>query len=471
MKLRYKQTLALDILESKNGITELLFGGAAGSGKSYLGTYWVLKTCLKYPDTRALIGRKVLDELLKSTFVTFKKVCQEQGVVEGVHYKHNYQRNETKFYNGSVILWMHLGHKPTDPDFQRFGSLELTCAFLEEAGELVKKCVQIISSRIRHNLVYGEPKLFMGCNPSKNFLYRDYYLAKKNNVLEPHRDFIQALTLDNYAPDHPYVKSLRNLDKIDRDRLLYGNWDYEANEDCIFQPLNTIHDLFTNSAPLSNDKYISVDVAGAGADRAVIVYWQGLQAQEFHIARKCTQQQLKDQIEVLKQKHNVRNSNIVIDADGIGLGLAELAFPGCKKFNNGSAPIIPRDSQKRDRQNVGNKDINLVFSNLKTQCYYKMRDCAKSGELQLKLDKIQEFGENIEGITESSLRDYITEELDYVRRVDIDKDTKIKLLGKDKIKEELGRAPDFSDALMMRFYYDIKGRKTLTELLREKQNK
>jgi phage terminase large subunit len=467
MELKYKQTLALDILENKNGITELLFGGAAGSGKSYLGCYWSLKTCMKYGNTRMLIGRKVLDELLKSTFVTFKKVCKEQGVVEGVHYKHNYQRNETTFYNGSVILWMHLGYKPTDPDYQRFGSLELTGAFLEEAGELVKKCVQIISSRIRHNLVYGEPKLFMGCNPSKNFLYRDYFLAKKNGTIEEYREFIQALTLDNYSPDDPYVKQLKKLDKIDRDRLLYGNWDYESNEDCIFQPLNIIHDLFTNSAPIDKEFFISCDVAGSGADRAVIVLWQGYQAKEFHISRKCTQGQLRDQIQLLKDRYSVRNTNIVIDADGIGLGIAELAFDGCKKFNNGSAPIITRDSRPSDKKDVGQKDFSLSFANLKTQCYYKMRDIAKDGKIQIKLDNIVEFGDNIEGIGSSQLKDYIIEELDYVRRIDIDKDTKIRLLQKDKIKEELGRSPDFSDALMMRFYYDLKSKNSLFEYLRK----
>ena len=351
--------------------------------------------------------------------------------------------------------------------------MEITSAFIDEVNQIVKKAWDITKSRIRYKLdEYGlQPKILGSCNPARNWTYSYFYVPWRNETLESEKIFIQSLVTDNPFISNHYIQNLKSLDKVDRERLLHGNWDYYQNEDCIFQPVTVIHDLFTNSAPVSSDKYISVDVAGAGADRAVIIYWQGLQAQEFHIAKKCTQQQLKDQIEVLKQKHNVRNSNIVIDADGIGLGLAELAFPGCKKFNNGSAPIIPRDSQKRDRQNVGNKDINLVFSNLKTQCYYKMRDCAKSGELQLKLDKIQEFGENIEGITESSLRDYITEELDYVRRVDIDKDTKIKLLGKDKIKEELGRSPDFSDALMMRFYYDIKGRKTLTELLREKQNK
>ena len=38
----------------------------------------------------------------------------------------------------------------------------------------------------------------------------------------------------------------------------------------------------------------------------------------------------------------------------------------------------------------------------------------------------------------------------------MDKDSKKQVLPKDKIKEVLGRSPDFSDTLMMREYFDLK---------------
>ena len=62
IKLNIKQTQALDFLEDK--ITkEIIFGGGAGGSKSFLGCYWVLKSCLKYPGIRALIGRAHLKTL------------------------------------------------------------------------------------------------------------------------------------------------------------------------------------------------------------------------------------------------------------------------------------------------------------------------------------------------------------------------------------------------------------------------
>ena len=62
MKLTIKQTIALDVLED-NETNEVLFGGGAGGGKSLLGVYWLLKCCVKYPNTRWLKCRSQLKKL------------------------------------------------------------------------------------------------------------------------------------------------------------------------------------------------------------------------------------------------------------------------------------------------------------------------------------------------------------------------------------------------------------------------
>ena len=39
---------------------EVLFGGAAGGGKSFVGCSWIIMLALKHPKTRYLIGRSKL---------------------------------------------------------------------------------------------------------------------------------------------------------------------------------------------------------------------------------------------------------------------------------------------------------------------------------------------------------------------------------------------------------------------------
>ena len=54
------------------------------------------------------------------------------------------------------------------------------------------------------------------------------------------------------------------------------------------------------------------------------------------------------------------------------------------------------------------------------------------------------------------MKETITQELEQVRRHNIDKDGKLALIPKEKVKDMLGRSPDFSDALMMRMWYELK---------------
>jgi len=46
--------------------------------------------------------------------------------------------------------------------------------------------------------------------------------------------------------------------------------------------------------------------------------------------------------------------------------------------------------------------------------------------------------------------------LEQVKSLDVDKDSPRQIVPKDKVKEILGRSPDFSDALMMRMYFELK---------------
>ena len=72
-----KQLDALRHLAIDNPCELVLFGGAAGGSKSFLGCAWQVQRRLKYEGTRGLIGRSKLDTSMHSskqkqqTIITF----------------------------------------------------------------------------------------------------------------------------------------------------------------------------------------------------------------------------------------------------------------------------------------------------------------------------------------------------------------------------------------------------------------
>ena len=78
LRLHDRQLAAMSFL-CDSYTEEVLFGGAAGGGKSFIGCEWLLWCCLAYPRTRWFIGRKHLSEVRKSTVVTMNKVLKKHN--------------------------------------------------------------------------------------------------------------------------------------------------------------------------------------------------------------------------------------------------------------------------------------------------------------------------------------------------------------------------------------------------------
>lgn len=427
MKLSKKQTIAIDYLEDK--ITnEVVYGGAAGGGKSFLGCYFQLKNRLKYPGTRGLIGRAKLKTLKETTLVTFYKVCQSQGVVNGKHYIVNNQSNMIKFYNGSEILLKDLFYYPSDPEFDELGSLEITDAFVDECSQITEKCWNILRSRIRHEVASNGliPKVLGTCNPAKNFIYEKFYKPHKEGKLPNDKQFVQALVTDNEYIDEHYIESLQKLDPVSRMRLLDGSWEYD-NDPSVLMSYEKIVDLFTNTHVLGGNKYMTIDVARLGKDDTTIRTWQGLTSIKKLIIPKCRIDELATLIRRLQKEYAVPNSNTIADEDGVGGGLVDILR--CRGFVNNSKPIPIRGEQKN-------------YYNLRSQCYFKLADIVNENRMYLKDEPVND-------------RERVVKELEQIKQVDIDKDGKIKVIPKEILKQILGHSTDEADNLMMRMWFEL----------------
>lgn len=403
--------------------TEVLFGGAAGGGKSYIGCAWIILLAIKYPKTRYLIGRSKLDALKKTTLNTFFEICANWNFIAGKHYNFNAGSNIITFFNGSEVLLKDLFFYPSDRNFDSLGSLEITAAFIDEANQITEKAKNIVASRLRYKLDDYNlmPKMLMTCNPAKNWTYTQYYKPNKEGNLPTHRKFIQSLVDDNEYISRHYKNQLQTLDEVSKQRLLFGNWEYDTTNDSLIN-YDSIVNLFTSKG-IPGEKFITCDVARFGADKTVFMVWDGLHIKYIKSLDKSAMTEVVEELKRLQQKYAVNLNNIILDEDGVGGGAKD--FLRCRGFVNNSKAL---------------KGEN--YQNLKTQCYYKLADLINKGQV---------------GVTcpDPEMSKAILEELEQVRSKDQDKDSKLKMIPKDNVKDILGRSPDFSDAMAMRMFYEI----------------
>jgi hypothetical protein len=426
MRLLIKQEHAVYYL--KDNITkEILYGGAAGGGKSALGVLWLIEQCQAYPGTRWLMGRSKLKTLKETTLNTFFELTSNLKL--STSYNYNSQTGVITWTNGSEILLKDLYSYPADPNFDSLGSLEITGAFIDECNQISFKAWQIVTSRIRYKLnEYNlTPKILGTCNPAKNWTYSKFYLPTAAGTIQQTRKFIQSLPTDNPNLPPSYLDSLLALDENSKQRLYYGNWEFD-NDPARLIDFDKIQNIFTNDFVDSGDMYISADIARYGSDKMVILVWSGFRVIEIFTLDKSSITETAEAIKSLMNKHRVPLSNVVADEDGVGGGVVDIVR--CKGFVNNSKALKEENN-------------NVEYQNLKTQCYYKLAELIQSNKLFIDCNN-------------ADIQDIITKELEQVKRDKIDQDGKLRILPKEKIKELIGHSPDYSDALAMRFYFDLK---------------
>ncbi len=429
IKLTKKQSQCWKLLT--DDVTNIItYGGSAGGGKSYLGCLWISSMCLQYPGIRTLIGRTVLQQLKLTTLNTLFEVLQLMGLKSGEHYVYNGQSNVITFQNKSEIILKDLAYQPSDPNYDSLGGIEVSAIFIDEAAQVSHLCFSILKSRIRYKLNQYNliPKVLLTCNPGQNWIKKEFYIPFIQETLEPNKAFVPALPMDNPHLPPSYIEMLKGLPNAQRRRLLEGDWNYNEEDDSIFNFDHISNSIFRFKPEPTDKKYMSVDVARFGTDRSVVMIWSGLVVLECLVYNKLSTTELSSEIRELIQKYGIHPNNIIVDSDGVGGGVAD-QIKGTNFVNN-SSPL--------HKQN---------YSNLKSQCYVKLSELFKEGKISI-------------NIMNPSVIDDLTQELLAVKLKDVDKDNKVSVQSKDEMKKILGKSPDLSDALMMRVYYEIKNLKS-----------
>lgn len=434
IKLNDKQFAAYDLLcDHTNGITEILYGGGARGGKSWLGCMWQIINRLRYPGSVGFIARREFSRLTDTTQKTFFEVLGDMELADYGYYRSNASAGESAnayyFPNGSMIYFRYIDHRSDDPNFDRFGSYSLTDMFIDEAQEIDEKAISVL--RGRFSLLRGKnadgtewvtiPKSLYSCNPRRNWIYTDFVKPEKEGALKPYRAFVKALPVDNPYVEQSYLDNLLRSDKVTVQRLYYGNFEYDDDPSTLCD-YDAITDLFHNDHIQEvGVKTGAADIAGKGHDRFVGVSAVGNVIRLRIDLEYSPGKVVEEEVKRMMVDGQIPRSLMIVDADGIGSFL-ESYLNGIKEFHGGGRPSDAR------------------YDNLKSECAFKLAELINKRALRI--------------ICNADQRERIMDELGALKQANIDNDTgKKAIIKKDEMKKILGHSPDYLDALIMLCYF------------------
>lgn len=440
------QKLALKLLNEPE-ITDLLFGGGAGGGKSLLVCLWAVLECRNYPGIRIGLGRKEITRLKQTTVVTLMREAHKLLNVKEGEFTYQDHKALITYINGSSIQLVDLARQPSDPDCDRFGSLNFTHVIIEEVGEVGRKERDVLISRKNrfmnqeHNLV---GKSVSTCNPSQNYIKAEYYKPYKNlgagewqkwpygeveidGVMHTaYRAFIRSLASDNPFLPRNYIEVLRKLPDAERKRLLEGNWDYEDDDAKLFKAITLDRSVIDTIE--SGQKFIGVDVADVGSDKTIFSLVEGKTLVEQRNIEVEKTEAVGEQIamEIIKyaqQNGMDHNQARRIGIDTLGVGASTRDFMRSKGWY--VSEFI-----------AGASVEDIIFKNLRGQTIYHLAQAMDKGEFKLysRLETMDVLREQF------MAHEYYTEE------------RKILIKPKKDVKETLGVSPDYFESAYIAYW-------------------
>jgi predicted phage terminase large subunit-like protein len=218
---------------------EAFYGGAAGGGKSDA----LLMAALQYVDEPGYQGiifrRTYSDMLLPSSILSRCKEWLAPFLKSGeVKYKPS-ENHSFQFPSGAILAFGYLQNENAQ---YRYASSEYQYIAFDELTHFFEHEYEFLFSRLRRTTNSRVPlRMRAASNPGSIGMrwVRDRFKIKLNSdtgIYQGYNEeapFIPASILDNPSIDPEYRTSLMKLGKVERERLLNGNWD--ISEDAIYE--------------------------------------------------------------------------------------------------------------------------------------------------------------------------------------------------------------------------------------------
>lgn len=284
--IEYEPTPKQKMFHATNA-DEVLFGGAAGGGKSKAIVMDALFRCLKYPKTHAFVFRRTYGEL-EDTIIKEAKESYPVGLV-----KYNGARHEMALLNGSMI---HFRHCATPSDMYNYKGAEIQWLYFDELTSFEFEIYDFLKTRLRAKKSLGVvpvvrsssnpgdighawvKKMFVDAAPYMEIFTREIVSKATNKKKVFRMQYIPSLATENPHIGDDYIFQLEAKPEALRNALLYGDWD--AFEGQVFtewrdKPEHYIDRKWTHviapfDIPLTWPRYMSFDF---GFSRPFSIGW------------------------------------------------------------------------------------------------------------------------------------------------------------------------------------------------------
>lgn len=224
--------------------TEILYGGAAGGGKSHAMRVVAIYYALTVPDIQIFLFRRLSEDIKKNHLDGSSGfISTLMGLVERKRCKINYSTGQIIFDNGSKI---HLCHCQYEKDVIKYQGVEINLLLIDELTHFNDYIYKFLRGRVRlgglhvsNNVVGVLPRIICSSNPGgvghefvKSFFIDNkeplqiYQMPEEEGGMT--RQFIPAKLADNPTMtdnDPLYASKLLGLGGALAKAMLDGDWD------------------------------------------------------------------------------------------------------------------------------------------------------------------------------------------------------------------------------------------------------
>ena len=213
---------------------EILYGGAAGGGKTKALIMDAFFRCLKNPGTTAVVFRRSYGEL-EDTDIKEAQASYPEKLAT-----YNAGRHEFRLINGSKILFRHCEN---EADRFKYSGIEIQFLYFDELTSFEQVIYDFIKTRLRAkkslgvvpivrsasnpgNIGHGwVKKMFVDAGPYMEIQEQEIWSETLHKAKKIRTQYIPALATENPFITDDYIFELEQKPEALRRALLQGDWD------------------------------------------------------------------------------------------------------------------------------------------------------------------------------------------------------------------------------------------------------